>query len=137
MAPKKKDDGKGKNQKNSNEKGQKGKDDKRDDAKGAKVKGAQAVVVRHILCEKHSKKEEALAEIRSNPTLENFIAVAKLYSEDKPKQGGLLGLQRKGALQPEFEQVAFALPESKGSNLNMGEAKTAFGYHLIVVEDRR
>lgn len=40
-----------------------------------------------LQCEKHSKKEEALAEIRSNPTLENFIAVAKLYSEDKPKQG--------------------------------------------------
>lgn len=51
--------------------------------------------------------------------------------------GGLLGLQRKGALQPEFEQVAFALPDSKGNNLNIGEAKTAFGYHLIVVEGRK
>ncbi|KAI1106276.1 FKBP-like protein [Jackrogersella minutella] len=107
------------------------------DDKGGKVKGAQAVIVRHILCEKHSKKEEALAEIRNNPTLDNFIAVAKVYSEDKAKQGGLLGLQRKGSLQPEFEQVAFALQDSKGSNLYIGEAKTSFGYHLIVVEGRK
>ncbi|KAL7626312.1 hypothetical protein AAE478_003084 [Parahypoxylon ruwenzoriense] len=114
--------------------GGKGKDDKKG---GGKVKGAQAVVVRHILCEKHSRKEEALAHIMENPTLENFITVAKTYSEDKAKQGGLLGLQRKGALQPEFEEVAFALPESKGSNLNIGQAKTPFGYHLIVVEDRK
>ncbi|KAI0834929.1 FKBP-like protein [Hypoxylon sp. FL0890] len=111
----------------------KGKDDK----KGGKVKGAQGVVVRHILCEKHSKKEEALAKIRENPTLDNFISVARTYSEDKAKQGGLLGLQRKGALAPEFEEVAFGLPESKGSNLNIGEAKTSFGYHLIVVEERK
>ncbi|KAI1378215.1 FKBP-like protein [Hypoxylon crocopeplum] len=119
-------------------KGAKGKGEKKDDTKDdTKVKGAQAVIVRHILCEKHSRKEEALAEIRNNPTLDNFITVARAYSEDKAKQGGLLGLQRKGALQPEFEQVAFALPDSKGSNLHIGEAKTAFGYHLIVVEGRK
>ncbi|KAI1393422.1 FKBP-like protein [Hypoxylon trugodes] len=127
MGAKKKPDNK------SKDSGSKGNDDK-----GAgKVKGAQAVVVRHILCEKHSKKEEALAEIRNNPTLDNFIAVARNYSEDKAKQGGLLGLQRKGALQPAFEEVAFGLPESKGSNLHIGEAKTSFGYHLIVVEARK
>ncbi|KAI8962499.1 FKBP-like protein [Daldinia sp. FL1419] len=108
-----------------------------DDKKGGKVKGAQSVVVRHILCEKHSRKEEALAKIMEDPTLSNFIAVARQYSEDKAKQGGLLGVQRKGSLQPEFEEVAFALPESKGSVLNIGEAKTAFGYHLIVVEERK
>ncbi|KAI1475992.1 FKBP-like protein [Daldinia eschscholtzii] len=111
--------------------------DKDDKKGGGKVKGAQSIVVRHILCEKHSKKEEALAKIREDPTLSNFIAVAREYSEDKAKQGGSLGTQRKGSLQPEFEEVAFALPESKGSNLNIGEAKTAFGYHLIVVEERK
>ncbi|KAI5867974.1 FKBP-like protein [Durotheca rogersii] len=130
MGPKKKSDSK------SGDKtaGAKGKDDKKGDAK---VKGAQAVVVRHILCEKHAKKEEALAQIRENPTLDNFVAVARIYSEDKAKQGGLLGLQRKGSLQPEFEAVAFSLPDSKGSSLHIGEAKTAFGYHLIVVEGRK
>ncbi|KAI1467313.1 FKBP-like protein [Daldinia caldariorum] len=109
----------------------------KDDKKGGKVKGAQSIVVRHILCEKHSKKEEALAKIREDPTLNNFIAVAREYSEDKAKQGGLLGTQRKGSLQPEFENVAWGLPESKGSNLHIGEAKTEFGYHLIVVEERK
>ncbi|KAI2631004.1 FKBP-like protein [Hypoxylon sp. NC1633] len=136
MGAKKKADNKSNDKKDAGGKGAKGKadDSKKDDTK---VKGAQAVIVRHILCEKHSRKEEALAEIRNNPTLDNFINVAKVYSEDKAKQGGLLGLQRKGALQPEFEQVAFSLPDSKGSNLHIGEAKTAFGYHLIVVEGRK
>ncbi|KAI2613049.1 FKBP-like protein [Hypoxylon fragiforme] len=128
MAPKKKAEGKSKD--TGGAKGGKGKDD-------AKVKGAQRIVVRHILCEKQSKKDEALAEINKNPTLDNFIAVAKVYSEDKPRQGGALGTKQKGELHAEFEKVAFALPESKGSNLNMGEAKTDFGYHIIVVEGRK
>ncbi|KAI0180489.1 FKBP-like protein [Hypoxylon sp. FL1284] len=140
MGPKKKAEAKSNDKKDSGAKGgkvAKGKDEKKGEAKDTKVKGAQAVIVRHILCEKHAKKEEALAQIRSNPTLDNFIAVARIFSEDKAKQGGLLGFQRKGALQPEFEQIAFSLPDSKGSNLNIGEAKTAFGYHLIVVEGRK
>ncbi|KAI0383121.1 FKBP-like protein [Hypomontagnella monticulosa] len=129
MGAKKKGDNKSKDK----DAGGKGKDDKKD----GKVKGAQAVIVRHILCEKHAKKEEALAQIRESPTLDKFIAVARVYSEDKAKQGGLLGLQRKGALAPEFEEVAFSLPDSKGSDLYIGEAKTSFGYHLIVVEGRK
>ncbi|OTB08599.1 hypothetical protein M426DRAFT_7338 [Hypoxylon sp. CI-4A] len=129
MGAKKKAD----NKSNNKDSGGKSNDDKQ----GGKVKGAQAVVVRHILCEKHSRKEEALAEIKKNPTLDNFIAVARIFSEDKAKQGGLLGVQRKGQLAPEFEEVAWGLQESKGSNLYIGEAKTSFGYHLIVVEDRR
>ncbi|KAI0887356.1 FKBP-like protein [Annulohypoxylon maeteangense] len=129
MAPKKKADKKS----NDKDAGGKGKDDKNE----GKGKGGQAVLVRHILCEKHGKKEEAFAEIMKTPTLDHFITVARIFSEDKAKQGGLLGWQRKGQLAPEFEKVAFVLQESKGSNLFIGQAKTAFGYHLIVVEGYR
>ncbi|KAI0902310.1 FKBP-like protein [Annulohypoxylon nitens] len=130
MAPKKKADKKS----NDKDAGGKGKDDKNE---GKGKTGGQAVLVRHILCEKHARKEEALAEISKNPTLDNFVAVARLFSEDKAKQGGLLGWQRKGQLAPEFEKVAFGLQESKGSNLSIGQCKTAFGYHLVVVEGYR
>lgn len=61
------------------------------DASDAKVqKGAQSINVRHILCEKHSKKEEALAKLNSGT---KFDEVAREFSEDKARQGmGLGGL---------------------------------------------
>ncbi|KAH9900588.1 FKBP-like protein [Xylariomycetidae sp. FL2044] len=141
-AKKKGDDKSGKSNNNTKDGGKggknaKGADDKKGD--GGKVKGAQSLSVRHILCQKHSKKEEALAKIKANdpPTLDNFIAVAREYDEDKPRQGGQLGWKTKGSLDPAFEEIAYALQTSKGSQLYIGEAKTSFGYHLIVVEGRK
>lgn len=49
-----------------------------------KLKPATAINVRHILCEKHSKKEEALAKLREG---RKFDDVAREYSEDKARQG--------------------------------------------------
>ncbi|KAH9828667.1 Peptidyl-prolyl cis-trans isomerase PIN4 [Teratosphaeria destructans] len=63
----------------------KGKDEGGD--KGGKAaKGAKSVNVRHILCEKHSKKEEALAKLNSGA---KFDDVAREFSEDKARQGEL------------------------------------------------
>lgn len=56
-----------------------------------KVKGAQSINVRHILCEKHSKKEEALAKLNSGS---KFDDVAREFSEDKARQGNDLKLTR-------------------------------------------
>ncbi|KAI5928557.1 hypothetical protein F4810DRAFT_10320 [Camillea tinctor] len=132
MPPKKKSDDKGKGKDS-------GKGNEQKDAGKAK-KGGQKLRIRHILCEKHSKKEEALAEINEriqNTTeapLSIFIDVARKYSEDKAKLGGLLGDVTKGALDPAFEAEAWKLPESKGSSLSIGQVKTSNGYHLIVVE---
>jgi NIMA-interacting peptidyl-prolyl cis-trans isomerase 4 len=50
----------------------------------AKLKPATSINVRHILCEKHSKKEEALARLRQE---HKFDDVAKDMSEDKARQG--------------------------------------------------
>ena len=52
-------------------------------AKG-KLKPATSINVRHILCEKHSKKEEALTKLRDGA---KFDDVAREFSEDKARQG--------------------------------------------------
>ena len=68
----------------------KGKDDSKAEASkgsgsgGGKLKPATSINVRHILCEKHSKKEEALEKIRNGA---KFDDVARDMSEDKARQG--------------------------------------------------
>jgi len=104
------------------------------DDKGAKVKGAQQINVRHILCEKHSKKEEALEKLRGGA---KFDDVAREFSEDKPRAGGLLGWKKRGDLDPTFEEAAFQLEASTTANPKYVEAKTGFGYHIIMVEGRK
>ncbi|OAA77714.1 Peptidyl-prolyl cis-trans isomerase, PpiC-type [Akanthomyces lecanii RCEF 1005] len=101
---------------------------------GGKAKGAQLINVRHILCEKHGKKEEALAKLNDGA---KFDEVARNYSEDKARVGGPLGWKPKGSFDPNFEEVAFALEPSTTSNPKIGEAKTEFGYHIIMVEGRK
>lgn len=65
----------------------KGKDDGESAGGGAgKLKAVQSINVRHILCEKHSKKEEALAKLRDGA---KFDDVAREFSEDKARQGKL------------------------------------------------
>jgi len=62
----------------------------KDDLKGAeksKLKAANSISVRHILCEKHSKKEEALEKLRDGS---KFDEVAREMSEDKARQGAFL-----------------------------------------------
>ncbi|KAI0446032.1 hypothetical protein F4803DRAFT_76465 [Xylaria telfairii] len=135
-----------------------------DKDKGGKLKGGQKIEVRHILCQKHSRKEEALAEIHrltrgepkegnppsepepvgktdpktkaKAPTHAIFVHVAKQFSEDKANQGGSLGQQTKGSLHPEFEKVAYNLQPTENGIVHIGEAKTDWGYHLIVVDKR-
>lgn len=74
MAPKSKaaDKGKGKDK------------DASTDKSSGKQKGAQSINVRHILCEKHAKKEEALAKLNAGS---KFDEVAREFSEDKARQG--------------------------------------------------
>lgn len=140
MAGKKKDDSKKGDSKGKDSKDVKGKgkgsgagDDKSKD-KGGGAKGAQSINVRHILCEKHGRKEEALAKLRDGA---KFDEVAREFSEDKARQGGSLGWKTKGSLAPEFEAVAYGLENSTTASPKYGEAKTEFGYHIIMVEGRK
>ncbi|MCJ1323360.1 Peptidyl-prolyl cis-trans isomerase pin4 [Thelotrema lepadinum] len=99
-----------------------------------KLKAATSINVRHILCEKHSKKEEALTKIQDGA---KFDDVAREMSEDKARQGGNLGWKVRGSLDAEFEKVAYDLEPSSTSSPKIGEVKTGHGYHIIMVEARK
>ncbi|TPX36308.1 hypothetical protein SmJEL517_g01608 [Synchytrium microbalum] len=102
----------------------------------AKLKGGTSVKVRHILCEKLGKCEEALKKIKEEGM--RFDKVAEVYSEDKAKQGGSLGWQLRGSMVGAFQDAAFALqPSTVDKPIISGPLKTQFGYHLIMVEDRK
>jgi len=116
-------------------KGKAAKDDATADAKASgKVKGAQSVNVRHILCEKQSKSNEALEKLKEGA---KFDEVAREFSEDKARAGGSLGWKGKGALDPEFEKIAFELESSTTANPTYRVVKTQFGYHIVMVEGRK
>lgn len=65
---------------------------------------------------------------------EDFAEMAKAYS-DGPSgpEGGDLGWFGRGRMVPEFEEAAFALEIGEVSD----PVKTQFGYHIILVEERR
>ncbi|KAJ1949731.1 Peptidyl-prolyl cis-trans isomerase pin4 [Linderina pennispora] len=118
-------------------KGAKGKSNEGSDSKDAsKLKPAQAVSVRHILCEKHSKVMEALAKLQAG---ERFDQVASEFSEDKAKQGGNLGWMVRGSMVGAFQDAAFALQPSTTAKpvYTNPPVKTKFGYHIIMVEGRK
>jgi NIMA-interacting peptidyl-prolyl cis-trans isomerase 4 len=89
---------------------------------------------------------------------EKFDAVARDMSQDKARQGkgcscsllsapaytpvyattgGSLGWKSKGSLDPEFEKIAFELPQSTVDAPKYDRVKTQFGYHIIMVEGRK
>ncbi|EEA27593.1 Peptidyl-prolyl cis-trans isomerase pin4 [Talaromyces marneffei ATCC 18224] len=105
-----------------------------DKGKGKGLKAANSINVRHILCEKHSKKEEALEKLRNGA---KFDDVAREFSEDKARQGGSLGWKVRGSLHGDFEKVAYELEPSTTASPKYAEVKTGFGYHIIMVEGRK
>jgi len=137
MGPKK--GGKGSGGGGAGGKGGKGGADKDGGDKGKKEKGggaANAVNVRHILCEKQSKCLEALEKIKAGG---KFNEIASQYSEDKARSGGSLGWMTRGSMVGPFQEAAFALPVSSLGNPVYTDppVKTKFGYHIIMVEGKK
>ncbi|KAL8714248.1 MAG: hypothetical protein Q9220_001977 [cf. Caloplaca sp. 1 TL-2023] len=149
---------------NKNKAAGKGKNkDEAAESSGKQLKPATAINARHILCEKHSKKEEALTKLRDGG---KFDDVAREFSEDKARQGGLhfphlfhvylhlnesasllngrllpaggsLGWKTRGALDAAFEKAAYDVEPSTTNSPKFVEVKTGHGYHIIMVEGRR
>jgi peptidyl-prolyl cis-trans isomerase C len=103
----------------------------------------EEVRARHILIRPESGegdegREEAMEEIRQVQDKlkqgEDFAELAAEHS-DGPSgaRGGDLGYFPRGRMDETFEDAAFALEPGEVS----GVVETAFGYHLIKVEDKR
>ncbi|KAI3634810.1 hypothetical protein MIR68_007191 [Amoeboaphelidium protococcarum] len=100
------------------------------------LKPANSIKVRHILCEKLGKCMEALEQLKAGKP---FDKVAEQYSEDKARNGGSLGYMNRGSMVGPFQEAAFELQVSTVSQPIFTDppVKTKFGYHIIMVEDRK
>lgn len=87
---------------------------------------------RHILVPDMKTAQKVEADLKSG---KDFASEAKQYSTDPGSRdkGGELGWFRKGAMVPSFDQYAFSAPIGKTSE----PVKSAFGYHIIQVEERK
>lgn len=89
------------------------------------------VKAKHILVEKEEDANKIADEIKAGKTFED---AAKEYSTCPSKEkGGDLGYFGKGQMVPEFEKAAFEAVIGEVS----APVKTQFGYHLILVEDKK
>jgi len=87
---------------------------------------------RHILVDSEKKAKELRAKIEAGA---DFAEVAKENSTDPGSKanGGLLGYFTKGQMVPEFEAAVVKMHKGEVSD----PVKTAFGWHIIKLEDRR
>ena len=94
--------------------------------------GKAEVHARHILL---STEEDAKAVIAELAAGAEFAEVAKVKSTGpSAAQGGDLGYFSKEQMVPEFAAAAFAM---KPGEFSTGPVQTSFGWHVIMVVDRR
>ncbi len=107
-----------------------------------RFKVEEQVKASHILIKSSNVRSDAdakaqivkvIAEIKADAS--NFGELAKKYSEDGSSQmEGDLGFFPRNRMVPEFETAAFAL---KKGEFTKEPVKTQFGYHIILVTDRK
>jgi len=92
----------------------------------------EEVHARHILVKTEDEAKDVIKQLDAG---KNFADLAKEKSTDPNEaDGGDLGYFTKGRMVKEFEDAAFAL--DKGAYTKT-PVKTDFGYHVILVEDKR
>lgn len=92
----------------------------------------EEIRARHILVKTEDEAKAIIAELDAG---KSFVDLAKEKSTDPNKsEGGDLGYFTKGRMVPEFEEAAFAL--EKGAYTKT-PVKTQFGFHVILLEDKR
>lgn len=92
----------------------------------------EEVQARHILVKDEAKAVELIAQLNKGG---DFAKLAKENSIDPSKDnGGELGYFTKNMMVKEFGDAAFAMKEGDFSKTPV---KTQFGYHIILVEDKR
>ena len=109
------------------------------ESRKASLQKPEQIKVRHILLltkgKSASKVKEKITKIRKEVTKQNFATLAKKYTEDPSGKtnGGELPWFSKGRMVPEFEKVAFSLKKNQIAQ----PVKTQFGYHIIMLEDKK
>ncbi|WP_275784560.1 peptidylprolyl isomerase [Pararhizobium gei] len=102
------------------------------DAEIAKIPAQEEAKARHILVK---TEDEAKAIIKDLDGGKDFATLAKEKSTDPNKaDGGDLGYFTKDRMVPEFSEAAFKLEKGKYTQTPV---KTQFGYHVILLEDKR
>lgn len=96
------------------------------------MKPQDEVQAKHILVEDEAKAKDIIEKLGKGG---DFAALAKENSKDPGSKdnGGDLGYFGRGQMVPEFEAAAFELDKGKIS----APVKSAFGFHVIKVEDKR
>lgn len=99
--------------------------------KTASMKGEEEIKARHILVSSEDEAKKVAEEVKKG----DFDKIAKEKSTDKASgaNGGDLGWFTKERMVPEFADAAFKLKKGEIS----APVQTAFGWHVIKVEDRR
>lgn len=101
------------------------------DANPAQFTADAQVKAKHILVDGEEDAKRIAKEIEEGKSFED---AAKEYSTCPSKEkGGDLGYFGKGQMVPEFEKAAFEGEVGKV----IGPVLTQFGYHLILVEDKK
>ena len=102
------------------------------DAKVAASKGAEELKARHILVASEDEAKKIEAQLKKGG---DFDKIAKEKSADKASgaRGGDLGWFTKDKMVAEFADAAYKLKKGEIS----APVKSAFGWHIIKLEDRR
>ena len=90
------------------------------------------IKARHILLDNEEKAAEIIKKLKAG---EEFAKLASEYSTGpSAASGGDLGWFGEGQMVPEFSKAAFAL---NPGDIVTKPVKTQFGWHIILVEDRK
>ena len=93
-------------------------------------KPVEEIHARHILVKTEQEARDILIQLRAGAS---FAMSANKYSLDKSSPDGDLGYFTEDMMIPDFGKAVFALKKGQISE----PVKTPFGWHLIMVEDRR
>jgi peptidyl-prolyl cis-trans isomerase C len=102
------------------------------DEKVAESKGQEEVKAKHILVAGEDEAKKIYDELKKGADFEK-IAQEKSTDKGSGANGGELGWFSKDKMVPEFADAAFKLKKGEISH----PVKTAFGWHIIKLEDRR
>ncbi|GHV60242.1 putative peptidyl-prolyl cis-trans isomerase Cbf2 [Campylobacterota bacterium] len=109
------------------------------DQNKAQLEQPEQVHARHILVKTEDEGKAIIKELNGKKSAEReaaFEAIAKEKSEDQGSgaRGGDLGFFTKDKMVKEFSDAAFAL---KKGELSKTPVKSAFGYHIIYVVEKK